>query len=97
MPLAAWGIGRYVAKRVANPIDRLRRGVERVGRGDLDYKVARGEKDEVGELAEAFNRMTGQLVSGRHELETAHEDLGKAYAENEERRRAETMSAKGLT
>ena len=82
---ATW-LGFYIARRITVPIGLLAEGAEKVAAGDLSARVDVDASDEVEVLVQAFNRMTGQLESGRHELEAAHEDLGKAYAENEERR-----------
>lgn len=54
--------GLYYAGRVlARPIEKLTKTVEAVSLGDLTVKAAVTTKDEVGELASAFNKMTDEL------------------------------------
>jgi signal transduction histidine kinase len=48
----------YQAKRVARPIQALVRGTEEIARGNLGHKIAVESGDELGQLAQAFNRMT---------------------------------------
>ena len=36
-------------------------GVKRIGSGDLDYRVKVETRDEIGELAGAFNKMAGDV------------------------------------
>ena len=36
-------------------------GVKRIGSGDLDYRVNVGTRDEIGELADTFNKMASDL------------------------------------
>jgi nitrogen fixation/metabolism regulation signal transduction histidine kinase len=43
-------------------------GTERVAEGDLDSRVEVRAPDELGELVEAFNRMTGDLKASKMEL-----------------------------
>lgn len=50
-----------MARSIADPILRLKKGVELVGSGNLDYKVATVAKDEVGALSRAFDAMTDYL------------------------------------
>jgi len=51
---------------------------ERVGEGDLDARVpVRGSPDEIGTLARAFNRMTGQLKAQQTALVTANSQLDR--------------------
>lgn len=52
----------FMAGRMAQPVVRLRDGVAAVTAGDLNVRVEGvGRRDEIGQLAEGFNRMTGAL------------------------------------
>lgn len=55
-------VGSYAwIRRIMAPIRPLTQGVRQVGEGRLDYRVAVGCRDELGELASAFNWMTERL------------------------------------
>jgi len=45
----------------SRPIQRLVKGVEEIGKGNLTYRVNLARNDELGDLAEAFNRMAEDL------------------------------------
>lgn len=55
-------------KLVSTPVSMLAEGMHRVGSGDLEYKVTISTKDEMGELAQSFNMMTGELSRAKAEL-----------------------------
>jgi two-component system NtrC family sensor kinase len=46
---------------VHKPVHQLIIGTNKVAAGDLDYKIAINSRDEVGELASSFNKMTDEL------------------------------------
>ena len=74
--LAAVWVGLAFANRLTRPIGRLIEAAERVGAGDLSARVDVSEdSDEIGSLSEAFNRMTGELASQRHDLLEANRQL----------------------
>jgi len=50
-----------LAGAITRPLQILSNGVKRVTRGDLDFVIKIGTRDEIGQLAEAFNQMTGRL------------------------------------
>jgi sigma-B regulation protein RsbU (phosphoserine phosphatase) len=49
------------AKRIIEPINQLRLDVQKISKGDLDYRAKIMDNDEIGDLAEAFNNMTISL------------------------------------
>ncbi|HMH49908.1 MAG TPA: GAF domain-containing protein [Candidatus Acidoferrum sp.] len=63
--LAALALGlawaTYQAKRITQPVRALVEGTEEVARGNLDHRIAVPSGDELGHLAQAFNRMTGSV------------------------------------
>jgi nitrogen fixation/metabolism regulation signal transduction histidine kinase len=61
-------LSRRLARQIAGPVVALARGTERVAEGDLDSRVEVRAPDELGELVEAFNRMTGDLKTSKMEL-----------------------------
>jgi signal transduction histidine kinase len=65
--LAAFPIVRQISKR----LDRLQRGVESLGAGDLTARVVVEGHDDVARLAESFNRAAGQI----EKLVQAHKTL----------------------
>lgn len=50
-----------LTQMMSNPIKKLAEGAQIVGKGNLNYQITFNSKDELGELAEEFNRMTNQL------------------------------------
>jgi len=64
-------IGGYVAVQyiLIAPITQLLDGMKRIERGDLEYTVPITAKDEIGALAERFNKMRMSLKSLYDELE----------------------------
>jgi two-component system, NtrC family, nitrogen regulation sensor histidine kinase NtrY len=59
--LLAW----WTTERVTRPVARLVDGAKKVAAGDWDAQVEVGSRDEIGELAAAFNEMTRQLIEQR--------------------------------
>jgi two-component system sensor histidine kinase CpxA len=43
------------------PLRRLRKVVDRFGRGDFETRAEESRRDEFGELAAAFNSMAGRI------------------------------------
>jgi signal transduction histidine kinase len=59
----------FLAQRVVQPLEALRYGVERIGRGDLNYRLHVKTGDEIETLAEEFNKMTRALTDAYTTLE----------------------------
>jgi signal transduction histidine kinase len=68
----AVGVGAYpVVRRLTARLERLQRGVESLGAGDLSARVKVEGHDEVARLAESFNRAAARI----EELVGAHKSL----------------------
>jgi len=78
-----------VARRILRPLQSLRDGVQRIGSGDLGFRLRVQTGDELEALADEFNRMTARLqeaytglehkVAERtHELVTLNQQLEEA-------------------
>lgn len=66
---------------VSAPIGELTKGVRTMSSGTLGYKVDIASKDEIGELATAFNTMSADLKISRDNLEQYSKNLEKLVAE----------------
>ncbi len=58
----------FFSRSLSKPISQLLEGVKRIGRGDRSYRVKIKNKDEIGELAVAFNQMIESLKQGEDAL-----------------------------
>nr|ART35731.1 B59 [uncultured bacterium] len=61
-------IGGLIWLMVHKPVHQLIIGTNRVAAGDLDYKIKITSRDEVGDLAHSFNKMTDELKLANTEL-----------------------------
>ena len=57
-----------VARSISKPLNKLIRGAEVIGKGNLEHRVEIKTKDEIGDLAAAFNKMTQDLKASLDEL-----------------------------
>ncbi len=64
-----------ISGTLAEPILKLSRGVEKIEKGDIDYKVGTDADDEVGDLSRSIDRMTGELKRSKMELEEHNANL----------------------
>src|SRR5262249_47469818 len=80
-------IGLYLARGVTEPIGMLAEGTREVSSGNLDFRIQVRTRDELGILAESFNRMTAELKSSQETIERSNRDLLRSNEELEERRR----------
>jgi signal transduction histidine kinase len=71
----------FVARRVVRPVRILREGVERIGSGELGYRLKLKTGDEIEILAEEFNKMTSQLQESHANLEQKVEERTKELSE----------------
>jgi signal transduction histidine kinase len=70
--LAALLVSTYLADRMSRPLRELMRATREVGRSRaFRMEVAVRSRDEIGELAFAFNTMTAQLAQAQDDLLTA--------------------------
>ena len=61
--------GLIAAQSILTPIKKLQQGVEVIGRGGLGHRIEVNSKDEIGQLADAFNLMTKKLEESYAVLE----------------------------
>ncbi|MCU1341403.1 MAG: integral rane sensor signal transduction histidine kinase [Candidatus Acidoferrum typicum] len=66
--LAGLVLGWWISARVTRPIEQLARGAREVTAGHWEARVEVHSRDEIGQLAEAFNEMTRQLSEQRERL-----------------------------
>ena len=74
-------ISFYFTRTVTRPITTLTEGAKAISQGDLDYNIKIKTEDEIGKLADAFNKMTKDLKKSRSELENYSKDLEKEVEE----------------
>ena len=66
----------YLLRRaVVLPIATFRSAAKKIGRGELDIKIKIKSRDELGDLATAFNHMTNDLKKSRAEIENYSKTL----------------------
>jgi len=79
-------------RRITISLDQLRRGTQVVGSGDLAHRVGLSSQDELGELAQAFDRMTAELSATTVSRDTlAAEVEHRKRAEEENQRLLDTV------
>jgi two-component system, NtrC family, nitrogen regulation sensor histidine kinase NtrY len=70
---AVW-LGLLLANRIVSPLGEMVNAAEKVRAGNLDTRVnVSSVWDEIGDLANAFNRMTRQLYTQREDLVREHD------------------------
>ena len=92
MALAAFALlaSNFFARRISRPIHELHVGSERIGAGQLDYRLEIRTGDEIEQLADEFNRMAAKLLQSHASLEQKVADrTAELSKEIEERERAE--------
>jgi signal transduction histidine kinase/DNA-binding response OmpR family regulator len=65
----------FLTRRIASPLRTLADVTYQVAAGNLDHRAPASTRDEVGDLATAFNRMIDRLRIYRTQVEEYHEDL----------------------
>jgi signal transduction histidine kinase len=68
----------FVARRVLGPLELLRKGTERIGGGDLDFRLNIKTGDEIEVLADEFNKMTEHVSEAHAGLERKVAERTKA-------------------
>jgi signal transduction histidine kinase/CheY-like chemotaxis protein len=66
---------------ISKPIVKLKNAANEVSKGNLDTKVKFKSNDELGQLAESFNRMTENLKKSRETIENNTRTLEKKVAQ----------------
>jgi signal transduction histidine kinase len=67
--LISAGMAALLARLVTRPINRLVAAVNRIGEGDFHVRAEVDYHDEIGQLAQAFNRMAEHLEQYRAQVE----------------------------
>ncbi|MBX3184097.1 MAG: HAMP domain-containing protein [Polyangiaceae bacterium] len=67
--LMAIGVGTSLARGVSTRIGKLAEATAEVGAGNLDVRVPETGRDEITDLAVAFNRMLGEVEASRARIE----------------------------
>ncbi len=68
-------IGVWLLRSIQSSISVLKEGASIIGDGDLSYRVETNSKDEMGELAQTFNRMAEKMQKSMNEVKDAAEKL----------------------
>lgn len=97
MGLLALTLGYLTVQWLFKPIRQIRVGARHIGRGNFDHRITNIRKDQLGELAEAINKLAGDvegmldakralLLGISHELRTplSRMRLGIEFLDNED-------------
>jgi two-component system NtrC family sensor kinase len=74
-------IGIFVQRSVSRPVRALVDETKKIAAGDLNHTLKIDSKDEIGELANSFNRMTKDLEEAQKELKEWSKVLEKRVEE----------------
>ena len=63
--IVATGVTYWLSRSIVRPVQMLTESAQQLGSGNLDQHVTVSSQDEVGQLAEAFNKMAAKLRAYR--------------------------------
>jgi signal transduction histidine kinase len=96
--LSAVGItGSMLERRLLQPLERLRRGATRLGQGDLGHHIDIAGRDEIGQVAAAFNDMATRLRRREAQLAERTQALATEVAERKLAQEALAQKAQELS
>ncbi len=78
--ILALALAWWLSKITADPLRQLSRDVAQLALGNLSHRSKVKSSSEVGQLADEFNRMAGELQSERTRLQISEESLRLAVA-----------------
>jgi signal transduction histidine kinase len=78
---AGLGLAVVLVRLIVEPIRQLVRATDRIASGEFGQPIPRQGEDEIGLLADSFNRMTHHLRQSREALERSHGDLERKVQE----------------
>lgn len=70
-------VAQLMARSITKPIYSLKQGMQKVASGKLDIRLDMTSKDEIGEVAKAFDQMTASLA----EVTASRDDLNHEISE----------------
>jgi len=82
--IIAFACGVFVLLLVNIPIRKLTKGIDEVGKGNLNYKISIASRNELGLMAVRFNEMSAKLDSAYNEIKDWSENLNKKVHEKSE-------------
>jgi len=74
----------FLSRRITKPINKLIKGTEEIGKGNMETRINVKTNDEMETLANAFNQTTEDLKKSREELEKYNRELGRRVKERTE-------------
>ncbi len=84
--ILALAVSLQLSRTIRTGLQELRMGVSAIGKGNLEHHIEVRSHDELGELAAAFNRMTGNLLQTQCQLKQAADELESRHLEVERQR-----------
>jgi diguanylate cyclase (GGDEF)-like protein len=72
------GLAYLLARLITQPLEELSEGAAAIAEGRFDHRIRVRSRDEVGQLAEAFNDMTDTLGETVSELSSSRDQLRRA-------------------
>ena len=79
------------SRRITNPVKQLTEQAQKIAAGRLEEQIPVHSRDEIGQLATAFNRMTGALQGSTSDRERALAELQELNRTLEDRIRQRTV------
>jgi len=67
-----------LARRITGPLKKLVEGTIRVSKGDFSHKIDISSQDEIGNLAQSFNKMSSELLHTKKRIEETNKRLIQA-------------------
>ena len=84
--LLAIVIALRLSRHIHRGLSDLKTGADRIGTGTFDQPIEIRSRDELGELAVAFNAMSAQLYTAHSSLTRANEELASRHEEVQRQR-----------
>jgi HAMP domain-containing protein len=84
--LVAIVIALRLSRHIHRGLSELKTGADRIGSGTFDQPIEIRSRDELGELAAAFNAMSAQLYTAHSSLTQANQELASRHEEVQRQR-----------
>ncbi|MDP6543952.1 MAG: HAMP domain-containing protein [Phycisphaerae bacterium] len=87
--IAALIIGTIITRSICRPLKTLADATAELSRGNMDYRIGSKRRDEIGDLARAFDRMSEEVQTSSQRLRDELRD--RRQAENELQQKIEQL------